>query len=171
MLTVPAQIYNNVVVALSDIVITPKMNRVEAETLPSAIRKNQMSKKQILTLQDLAASPVWAESDDDGLVPIGAPNPLPLDQGQLAVAAVFDTLDGLKFDGYVFTLGSVFSIVLLVDGDSFHFNANVPDLVDDERNRLSKMFPDSFLVIFPLTYKTEFTFPGDGKVGGVFDPK
>lgn len=124
-----------------------------------------------LTRQDLEEYPVWCPDEtQENLQPVLNPEPLPDDLGLLLVKADFETADGLELAGYVVVDESVYVVNILLDDHDVGFNANLPDMAQEDLELLRQELGRPTMRVFPLRYRAEFHFDREGNIEGMFDP-
>lgn len=105
-----------------------------------------------LTKKSLNKYPLWKyEELDNNYSPVLNAEDIPQKVSNLRISATFKTPTGHKLTGYV--IGTIYTIVILIDDEEFIFNRNTPDLSKEEFDRISsklnnKTVPKS--EIFPL---------------------
>ena len=104
---------------------------------------------------------------DEFVFPVLRTDPLPSFRF-LYLRAEFTAADGSRFVGYV--IGQHPYCVAVFHGDEqFTFNANLPDMADEELARLRRVSHLPLTPFFPLHYSTTF-LRGDGqRIEGQFD--
>lgn len=131
------------------------------------------NKAILLTEGHFEECPVWRfDEDSDGFYPVNEPEALPENIRDLRTAVVFTTHDGQSFNGYIVGAGRVFSIGIFKDGKTFHFNNNMPAVINQEslNNLLSASSPLAGN-IFPARYETKMQWQDKGfnNFSGEFD--
>jgi hypothetical protein len=95
-------------------------------------------------------------------------SPLPVTRGTLFIKAVLYPAHGPTLEGYVVGLRSVYAIGIFVGDVEVGFNRQLGDLVQQESSRLFAALGTASFELFPLEFTTEFHFPDEGNVAGLF---
>jgi len=122
-----------------------------------------------LTEELLNKQPVWKWNDSmDDLVPVEDFIPLPNDEGDLFIRAMFEMPSGKRVLGSLAGYGSYHSFSVIVEGKEFDFNINLPSMNLETEKEIADELNDPSFSLFPLKYESEFYFEGEGKISGTF---
>lgn len=116
--------------------------------------------------------PVWTWTDDEqGFVPVEVNSSLPLDRGTLLIASKLYPPNGPVLDGYVISQGSVYAVGIFADNSEYVFNRRMGSLAKQVTAQLFTALHTAPFDLFPLEFRTDFGFPGQGNIEGVFTLK
>ena len=114
--------------------------------------------------------PVWTWDDSrDYIVPIGKSRVLPTDTDTLFVRATLIAANGTHLDGVIVDPPVPFALEIIVGTQSVGFNLNAPEYAQQELRRLFELLGTAPFDLFPLRYETDYHFPNEPNVAGVFD--
>jgi len=129
-----------------------------------------MIRTEDFTRASLSISPVWAWDDSgDFLVPVVPENPLRSELGPFIIQARFTASDGASLEGAINDPPGNYSITLFIGDEIILLNINIRELVSKQMTRLSRLLETDAYKLFPLRYETDFHFPGEPNIAGVFD--
>ena len=122
-----------------------------------------------LTEELLEKHPVWMWNDSmDDLVPVEDFIPLPNDEGDLFIRAMFEMPSGKRALGSLTGCGSCYAFSIIIEGKEFIFNINLPSRNLEKEKTIADELNDPSFSLFPLKYESEFYFEGEGKISGTF---
>lgn len=128
--------------------------------------------KTYLAEKDLQDHPVWVISRVDDLIyPVFGPEDFPEENGDLIIRAIFKTVGGITFQGYIFGLQNIFTIAIFWNNEVLYMNRNLFDESLEEidiinKNLETKIKPEEFS---PLRYQTTIDLEHFKNFSGEFD--
>ena len=114
--------------------------------------------------------PVWTwDESRDHFIPVTADRVLPTDTDVLFVRARFTAASGMRLEGFIVNPPVPYSVEVFVGSESVAFNRNLPEFCRGALQRLFELLGTPSFIVFPLRYETDFHFPGESNVAGIFD--
>ena len=123
-----------------------------------------------LTRGHLESCPVWKVDDSgDFFLPVFVYDPLPTDGSVLILKARFTPPNGTQLNGTITDPPVPLVVTLDIGDQSVGFNKALPQFAAKELKRLFELLGAEQFPLFPLRYETDFHFPGEPNIAGVFD--
>jgi len=116
---------------------------------------------EIINKAEFGRHAVWRfDEDSDLLYPVDHPDDMPDNPRDVQIRAVFFTPIGEELEGHIVGIDNVFCIGIFVNEETIFFNKNLPDMVQEEFERLRLSLKNTKIEsvndLFPLRFETRF---------------